>query len=105
MAHINAANSTGDQPANTGTDHEQINRQVRADQSNDQCSPDFTAETECGEADYEFSDRIYLQLDPNSFDQFRALLDNPPAPAEALRRLLLTEAPWSNDDDAGHLNE
>ncbi|MET3791759.1 DUF1778 domain-containing protein [Aquamicrobium terrae] len=39
-------------------------------------------------------DRNLLHLDARAFGAFLAALDAPPAPNEALRRLMTTPAPW-----------
>lgn len=39
-------------------------------------------------------DRRFFQLDPEAYSRFVELLDAPPKPNPALRRLLETPAPW-----------
>jgi uncharacterized protein (DUF1778 family) len=39
-------------------------------------------------------DRTLLRVDRATYDRFVALLDAPPRPNAALRRLLATKAPW-----------
>lgn len=55
---------------------------------------DFMLETACREAEHILLDHRYVQLDPEAFEQFSALLDRPPPPTDKLRRLLLQPAPW-----------
>ncbi|BAU10849.1 hypothetical protein LEP3755_13410 [Leptolyngbya sp. NIES-3755] len=39
-------------------------------------------------------DRCFFALDQQKFEQFEALLNQPPAPNDKLRNLLNTKAPW-----------
>ena len=39
-------------------------------------------------------DQIYFALDANGFAAFEAMLDNPPASGDCLRRTLKALAPW-----------
>lgn len=39
-------------------------------------------------------DRRLLSLEASAYDVFMQVLDNPPAPAEKLRRLMKRKAPW-----------
>jgi len=39
-------------------------------------------------------DRCFFALDPQKFEQFEALLNQPPTPNDKLRNLLNTKAPW-----------
>jgi uncharacterized protein (DUF1778 family) len=51
-------------------------------------------ETSCREAESVLLDRRYFALDPETFEQFMATLDAPPAANPRLRRLLAEKAPW-----------
>ena len=55
---------------------------------------DFMLEAVCQQAVQVLLDQVYFQVDERQFEQFLELLDNPPAPSDALRRLLQTPAPW-----------
>jgi uncharacterized protein (DUF1778 family) len=50
----------------------------------------FIREAACREAEEVLLNRTLFHLDPEAFDQFSEMLENPPAPPDALRRLLLT---------------
>lgn len=65
----------------------------QAVQSLGQSRSDFILGAACREADDVLLDRRYFQLDPEAFDRFTALLDNPP-PTDGLRKLLHRKAPW-----------
>ena len=39
-------------------------------------------------------DRRHVRLDPEAFERFKALVDDPPPPTDGLRRLLRRPAPW-----------
>ncbi len=55
---------------------------------------DFMLETACREAEDVLLDRPFIQLDPEAFERFNALLDTPPPPRDGVRRRLLRDAPW-----------
>ncbi len=55
---------------------------------------DFMLDVACREAEDVLLDRRYFQLDPEAFDRFAALLDNPPPPTEGLRKLLNRKPAW-----------
>jgi uncharacterized protein (DUF1778 family) len=54
----------------------------------------FMLDASCREAEDVLLDKVFFLLDTPSFNQFRAVLDNPPVPNENLRRLMTTKAPW-----------
>jgi uncharacterized protein (DUF1778 family) len=54
----------------------------------------FVRETACREAEQVVLDQTFFQLDPETFDRFNEVLDNPPPPSGALRKHLLTKPPW-----------
>jgi uncharacterized protein (DUF1778 family) len=51
-------------------------------------------ETVCRQAEDVILDRVFFQLDDETYSRFEAMLDAPPVPSEALQRLLRTRAPW-----------
>jgi uncharacterized protein (DUF1778 family) len=55
---------------------------------------DFMLEASCREAESVLLDRRYFALDAETFEEFTALLDAPPATNPRLRRLLTAKAPW-----------
>lgn len=55
---------------------------------------DLGQEPSARQADDALLDRVDFALSPAAFDQFVALLDNPPPPNDALRRLLLRKPLW-----------
>ncbi len=55
---------------------------------------EFMLEASCREAQDVLLDRVVFHLDDETFDQFNALLDSPPEPSAALRKLMKTPAPW-----------
>ncbi|MEA1676217.1 DUF1778 domain-containing protein [Nitrospirillum sp. BR 11163] len=58
---------------------------------------DFMLEAACRQAEEVLLDQTYFTLAPDSFAAFQALLDNPPAPTDRLRRTLQAKAPWDGD--------
>ena len=55
---------------------------------------DFMLEASCREAESVLLDRRYFALDEQAFEEFTAMLDEPPAANPRLRRLLTEKAPW-----------
>ena len=55
---------------------------------------DFMIETVSREAETVLLDQALFQLDDAAYDQFMALLDDPPPPSPELRKLLAHKAPW-----------
>ena len=55
---------------------------------------DFMLEASCREAESVLLDRRYFALDAETFKEFGAVLDSPPAANPRLRRLLTEKAPW-----------
>lgn len=55
---------------------------------------DFMLEASCREAESVLLDRRYFVLDDETFQEFAAMLDAPPAANPRLRRLLSEKAPW-----------
>ena len=59
---------------------------------------DFMLEAACRQAEDVLLDQTYFALDAPGLAAFQALLDQPPAPTDRLRRTLQASAPW---DTAG----
>lgn len=55
---------------------------------------DFMIDTARQRAEEILLDQRFFALDEEKFAQFIAVLDQPPAPSEELRKLLLSKAPW-----------
>lgn len=55
---------------------------------------DFMLEAACRQAEDVLLDQTYFPLDATGFAAFQALLDQPPAPTDRLRRTLNARAPW-----------
>jgi uncharacterized protein (DUF1778 family) len=54
---------------------------------------DFMLEAACRQAENVLLDQTYFALDTKSFAAFQAMLDQPPAPTDRLRRTLKARAP------------
>ncbi len=55
---------------------------------------DFMLDVACREAEDVLLDRRYFQLDPETFDRFTALLNNPPPASDGLHKLLNRKPAW-----------
>jgi uncharacterized protein (DUF1778 family) len=55
---------------------------------------DFMLDASCREAESVLLDRRYFALNAETFKEFTATLDKPPAANPRLRRLLAEKAPW-----------
>jgi uncharacterized protein (DUF1778 family) len=55
---------------------------------------EFMLEAACREAEDVLFDQRDFRLGPEAFERFAALLDRPPPPTDALRRLLVRIASW-----------
>lgn len=55
---------------------------------------DFMLEASRRAAEEALLDQTVLRVDAATYSRFIELLDAPPRPSTALRRLLLTKAPW-----------
>ncbi len=55
---------------------------------------EFIIDTASREAESVLLDRVFIQIDDRAFDEFNALLDNPPPPTDRLRALLASKTPW-----------
>lgn len=64
---------------------------------------DFMLEAACRQAEDVLLDQTYFALDAERFAAFQALLDQPPAPTERLRRTLAASLPW--ESGAGNLGK
>lgn len=54
----------------------------------------FILDASCREAQDVLLDQAFFLLDGPSFAQFQAVVEDPPAPTDRLRKLLLPKAPW-----------
>lgn len=61
---------------------------------------DFMLEAACERAQSVLLDQTFITLDTESFDEFLALLDAPPAPNPGLERLMAVKAPWDKEGGA-----
>jgi uncharacterized protein (DUF1778 family) len=55
---------------------------------------DFVLDSALQRAEEVLLDQRFFKLDEEKFTAFMAVLDQPPAPSEELRKLLLAKAPW-----------
>ncbi len=55
---------------------------------------EFMLEVSYREAQNVLLDRTLFVLDPEAFDAFEAMLDNPPAPSPELIKLMNHQPPW-----------
>ncbi len=55
---------------------------------------DFMLEAACRQAEDVLLDQTYFALDAKRFAAFQAMLDQPPAPTDRLRRTLSARTPW-----------
>lgn len=55
---------------------------------------DFILEAARKAAEEALLDRTLVQVDPDTFQRFQALLDAPPDPGERLKRTMQIRAPW-----------
>jgi uncharacterized protein (DUF1778 family) len=55
---------------------------------------EFMLETACRAAEEVILNQTFFLVNQEDADRFNAILDNPPAPSDALRTLLRTKAPW-----------
>ena len=61
---------------------------------------DFMLDAACERAQSVLLDQTFITLDTESFDEFLALLDAPPAPNPGLERLMAVKAPWDKEGGA-----
>jgi uncharacterized protein (DUF1778 family) len=62
---------------------------------------DFMLEAACRQAEDVLLDQTYFALDAKSMAAFQAMLDQPPAPTDRLRRTLKVRAPWDTAATTG----
>lgn len=55
---------------------------------------DFMLEAACLKAEDVLLDQAFFSVNSDTFQQVKELLDKPLLPADKLRRLLITKAPW-----------
>ncbi len=55
---------------------------------------DFMLSAACREAEDVLLDQAFFTVNAGTFAKFQAMLDQPLPPADKLRRLLKTKAPW-----------
>ena len=87
-------NRTRDQAINIRASRRQRDLIDRAAQAVGKSRSDFMLEAASRQAEDVLLDRTFFSLDPQAFERFTALLDNPPPPMDELRRLLRRKAPW-----------
>ena len=90
---------TADRAARDVTINLRANRKQRslidqAAQALGKTRSDFMLEASCREAESVLLERRYFALDAETFKEFTAMLDSPPATNPRLRRLLTEKAPW-----------
>ena len=61
---------------------------------------DFMLDAACERAQSVLLDQTFITLDTESFEEFLALLDAPPAPNPGLERLMAVKAPWDKEGGA-----
>ena len=66
----------------------------RAAQARGVTRSEFILEAACSEAEYVLGVQPRLVLGQEDFDAFVAVLDAPPQPSEALRKLMRLRPPW-----------
>lgn len=62
---------------------------------------DFMLEAACRQAEDVLLDQTYFALDTERFAALQAMLDQPPAPTDRLRRTLKASAPWDTAPATG----
>ena len=55
---------------------------------------EFMLDASYREAQNALMDQTFFVLDPEAFDAFRAMLDNPPPPSPELIKLMTHRSPW-----------
>jgi uncharacterized protein (DUF1778 family) len=95
MPDARAANRTArDVNINLRASRKQRSLIDRAAQALGKNRSDFMLEASCREAESVLLDRRYFALDAETFKEFTAMLDSPPATNPRLRWLLAEKAPW-----------
>jgi uncharacterized protein (DUF1778 family) len=57
---------------------------------------EFMLDAACSRAEDVLLDQTFFALSASALEDFRAILDAPPAASDRLRRLLSSKAPWDN---------
>lgn len=94
QAQASQRTSTRDQAINIRASRQQRNLIDQAAQILGKSRSEFMLEVAYREATDVLLDRTLFLLDDEAFEQFQAMLDNPPPPSDALRKLLLRKARW-----------
>lgn len=94
MARTGESTTARDQAINVRASRRQRDLIDRAAHVLNKSRSEFILETMCREAEDVLLDQVYFQLDEEAFARFSAMLDAPPAPSDALRKLLQSKAPW-----------
>ncbi len=55
---------------------------------------DFMLEAACRQAEDVLLDQTFFAVDPARLEAFQAMLEQPPAPTDRLRRTLKAQTPW-----------
>lgn len=94
VAIARGQNTTRDQSINMRASRGQRDLIDRAAQVLGKSRSDFMLEAASRQAEDVLLDRTFFSLDPDAFERFTALLDNPPPSTDELRQLLHRKAPW-----------
>lgn len=94
MASVRGHNTTRDQAINIRASRRQRDLIDRAAHALGKSRSDFMLEAASRQAEDVLLDRTFFSLDPDAFERFTALLDNPPPSTDELRQLLHRKAPW-----------
>jgi uncharacterized protein (DUF1778 family) len=94
MAQVAERAATRDQTIHIRASQHQRNLIDQAAKVLGKSRSEFILEAACRKAEEALLDRTFFLLDDEAFDQFQAMLDNPPPPSDALRKLLLRNARW-----------
>jgi len=94
MASTTSRAPARDQTINIRTSREKRDLIDRAEKVQGKTRTEFILDVAYREATDVVLDQTDFYLDDETYDRFVELLDNPPPPTDALRRLLTTKAPW-----------
>lgn len=94
MEAVRPSSQIRDQAINIRASRRQRDLIDRAAQVLGKSRSDFMLETASREAEDVLLDRTFFTLEPEAFERLTALLDNPPPPGDALRRLMRRKALW-----------
>ncbi len=83
-----------DQAINIRTSREQRDLIDQAARAVGKSRSDFMIEAASRAAENVLLDRVFFRLEPEAFDRFTAMLDEPPGPSDGLREVLQRRAPW-----------